>query len=278
MSKWVRGTIDDVRAWLGKETQGMFGKQEDQEDQAADDFWERTTPIDDLNKFINKYVPSEVELHNERVVRDRPVQPTVTEVPGRTGLNHVEAKILDDIRVDQEAKAKGTGRASQVAAIHPPVAPTDYKPNKDWKNWKPTNPKDLMGIRKVSFCCLPWPVLGEAGLGMQEGGMKYGRHNYRSEGVAVSTYVDAVIRHITAYWEGEDIDPDSGIHHIGKAISTLIVLRDAQLNDKATDDRPIKPRNPDWLKELNDQASKLVDKYPQPEAPYCHIPIREDQK
>jgi hypothetical protein len=142
-------------------------------------------------------------------------------------------------------------------------------------NWKPTNPKDLMGIRKVSLCCLPWPVIGEGALGMQEGGMKYGRHNYRDEGVAASTYVDAAMRHLLQFWEGEDIDEESGIHHIGKAISTLFVLRDAQLNDMCTDDRPIRPKNVSWLKDLNVKASALVDKYPQPEKPYTHKPLPE---
>lgn len=142
-------------------------------------------------------------------------------------------------------------------------------------NWKPTNPKDVMGIRKVSFCCIPFPVLAEVALGMQEGGMKYGRHNYRDKGVATSTYIDAVFRHVTEYWEGEDIDEESGVHHLSKAISTLVVLRDAILNDKCTDDRPIKPTNPRWLKELNVKASALVDKYPQPEKPYTHLPLPE---
>ena len=140
-------------------------------------------------------------------------------------------------------------------------------------NWKPSNPKDLMGIRKVSLCCISGPALYEVALGMQEGGMKYGRHNYRSEGVAFSTYMDAAMRHMFECWEGEDIDPESGVHHVSKAISTLLVLRDALLNDKCTDDRPIRPKNVSWLKDLNVKASALVDKYPEPLQPYTHSPL-----
>jgi hypothetical protein len=234
----------------------MFSKQEEQEDQAADDFWERA----------KQHAPSEVDLHNERVLRDRPVAPTVPKESYRDPLNPPLAMRGEPgLRWD-------SSRGHWVSDVK---RVTDYKPDKDWKNWKPTNPKDLMGIRKLSFCCLPWPVLGEAGLGMQEGGMKYGRHNYRDEGVAASTYVDAAMRHLLQFWEGEDIDEDSGIHHIGKAISTLLVLRDAQLNDMCTDDRPIRPKNVSWMKDLNVKASALVDKYPQPEVPYCHISMRD---
>jgi hypothetical protein len=54
------------------------------------------------------------------------------------------------------------------------------------------------------------PVLAEVGLGMLEGGHKYGRHNYRAIGVRTSIYYDAAMRHLTAWWEGEDIDAESG--------------------------------------------------------------------
>ena len=44
-----------------------------------------------------------------------------------------------------------------------------------------------------------------------------------------------------AWWEGEDVDPDSGVSHITKAIATLVVLRDSQINNMVDDDRPIRP-------------------------------------
>ena len=73
-----------------------------------------------------------------------------------------------------------------------------------------------------------------------EGAIKYGRHNYRIAGIRASTYIDATIGHIFDYWEGQDIDPDSGLHHITKAIAYLYVLRDAQMRDMCEDDRPPK--------------------------------------
>ncbi|MEY9506933.1 hypothetical protein ABIE87_006491 [Bradyrhizobium diazoefficiens] len=131
---------------------------------------------------------------------------------------------------------------------------------------KPSNPKDAFGIRKASLSCISAPVLFEVGVGMQEGACKYGRHNYRVIGVRGSVYYDATLRHMMAWWEGEDIDPDSGLSHITKAITSLVVLRDAMLQGKFNDDRP--PKSADWLPGLNARAEALFEKYPEPVLPY----------
>lgn len=125
---------------------------------------------------------------------------------------------------------------------------------------KPSNPKDIVGIRKVSLSVLPTPVMWEVALGMTEGALKYGRHNYRAIGVRASVYYDATQRHMTDWWEGQDLDPESGLNHITKAISSLTVLRDAMIRDMWEDDRP-PATDPAFLQDLNARASLLVDKY-----------------
>jgi hypothetical protein len=122
---------------------------------------------------------------------------------------------------------------------------------------KPSNPKDIVGIRKVSLSCLPIRVLWRVALGMQEGALKYGRHNYRAVGVRSSVYFDAASRHLFSWWEGEDIDAESGVHHIDKLIACLMVLRDSMLHGNAVDDRP--PSGVTDLSPLNAHASALVD-------------------
>ena len=251
---WIKGTVEAVKAWLRKETEGMYSEAPGDEFKEGHKHVSLTPELDAMKdrvkdnpipiwmKHTGKY---EVDAHNERVLRDRPV---ATTDPAQEIIDKHNA-IMSDV-LSKTEKAKGG-------------------------NWKPTNPKDLLGIRKVSLGCVSGPVLYEVALGMQEGAMKYGRHNYRSEGVAFSTYMDAAMRHMFECWEGEDIDPESGVHHISKTISTLFVLRDALLNDKCTDDRPIRPKNVSWLKDLNVKASKLVDKYPQPEKPYTEKPLPE---
>ena len=73
---------------------------------------------------------------------------------------------------------------------------------------------------------------------MGEGAVKYGKHNWRVEGVRASIYYDATLRHLLSWFDGEDVDPDSGVHHVSKAIASLMVLRDAMIQNNCVDDRP----------------------------------------
>lgn len=141
-------------------------------------------------------------------------------------------------------------------------------------NVKDSNPKDAVGIKKVPFSTVPAPVMAEIGLAMLEGARKYRRHNYRAIGVRGSVYYDACLRHLTSWWEGESIDPDSGLSHLVKAAACLVVLRDAQILDKMVDDRP--PKHKDgWIQELNKKAKELVEKYPEELEPYTEVSENE---
>jgi hypothetical protein len=124
---------------------------------------------------------------------------------------------------------------------------------------KLSNPKDLVGIRKAPMSTVSAAVMAEVGVAMHEGALKYGRHNYRAVGVRSSVYYDGTMRHLMAWWEGEDVDPDSELSHITKAITSLVVLRDAMLQGKCTDDRP--PRSAPFYAELNARAAALIDKH-----------------
>jgi hypothetical protein len=134
---------------------------------------------------------------------------------------------------------------------------------------KPTNPKDAVGVRKAPMSTVPAPVIAELGVAMLEGARKYGRHNYRAAGVRASVYYDAAFRHLMAWWEGEDVDPDSALSHVTKAIATLVVLRDSMMRGNWTDDRP--PRCESWLPALNEATGAVIDRYPNAEAAYTEV-------
>jgi hypothetical protein len=136
---------------------------------------------------------------------------------------------------------------------------------------KDTNPKDALGVKKPPLHCLPGRVIFELGLAMLEGARKYGSHNYRESGIRYSVYFDAAMRHLWLAWEGEDIDPDSGQHHIIKAMACLTVLRDGQLAGNYMDDRPIRQPGGLGLKELTQGVLTLMEKYPNVVAPYTEI-------
>lgn len=133
---------------------------------------------------------------------------------------------------------------------------------------KDTNPKDAVGVMKAPMSTVPGPVLMEVGVAMLEGARKYGRHNYRVAGVRASVYYDAAHRHLIDWWEGQDIDPGSGLSHITKAIAGLVVLRDAMINEMWADDRPPPVKDPAWLDALNAAAKAIIEKYPDPKAPF----------
>lgn len=132
-----------------------------------------------------------------------------------------------------------------------PMAPVDKQVD---------NPKDAIGARKLSFSVLPWRVLIGVSLAFLEGAVKYGRHNYRAAGVRASVYFDAVVaRHLTQWWEGEDVDVDSGVHHIDKAIAGLMVLRDSIIEENWIDDRP--PRGIFSIANANATAARIIDQH-----------------
>lgn len=124
---------------------------------------------------------------------------------------------------------------------------------------KESNPKDMVGVRKAPMSTVSGAVLAELGVAMLEGASKYGRHNYRAVGVSAAVYYDATMRHLIGWWEGEDVDPDSGLSHVTKAIASLVVLRDAMIQSKFTDDRP--PRSASFYPALNAGAAQIVDRY-----------------
>lgn len=141
---------------------------------------------------------------------------------------------------------------------------------------KDTNPKNAVGVGKAPRSTVSAQVMGEVGVAMLEGALKYGRSNYRSAGVRASVYYDAAGRHLDAWWEGQDIDPESGLSHITKAIAGLMVLRDSMLQGNWVDDRPPRAANQNWVADLNAKAKALIERYPNP-PPACTQIDRNDE-
>lgn len=143
---------------------------------------------------------------------------------------------------------------------------------------KDTNPKDAVGTRKWrQYCTLPYTVLWELGVAMLEGARKYGRHNYRVSGLRASVYVDAAKGHIDQWWEGEDIDQDSGLNHLVKAMTSLVVLRDSMLHGNYIDDRPPRAANLSKIRaDLQTAVEAIIDRYPDPVEPYTQVGLEEE--
>lgn len=69
---------------------------------------------------------------------------------------------------------------------------------------------------KPAMALLSPKGLEEEAKGMTYGAKKYGPYNWR-KGIAVSRYISATLRHLTAVISGELVDPESGVSHLGHA-------------------------------------------------------------
>jgi hypothetical protein len=103
---------------------------------------------------------------------------------------------------------------------------------------KETNPKEAYGLAKPSLDLVSPLVTSMLSLAQLEGALKYGAYNWRVAGVKHSTYHSALLRHIGADHAGQDIDPESNIPHLVKAMACLHVMIDAKIHGKLNDDRP----------------------------------------
>ena len=112
---------------------------------------------------------------------------------------------------------------------------------------KPANPKQQYGDLKVPLHLVPSTALVAIAMGLKEGARKYGAFNWREVEVETMTYVGAVMRHLMAWVDGEDIDGESGNPHLFHAMASLAILVDATESHRCTDNRPPEGYGPDML-------------------------------
>lgn len=107
---------------------------------------------------------------------------------------------------------KGGWKSDSIVGMKDHVEPLNPTPGR----------KDDAG--KPRWSLIPPRVLGEV-LGVLEFGAKrYGVDNWKNVPNSRTRYYDAAMRHITAWWEGEGRDPDSGMPHLAHAICCLLFL------------------------------------------------------
>jgi len=100
------------------------------------------------------------------------------------------------------------------------------------------NPKDALGLAKVSLSKVPVAATIYCALAMMDGAKKYSPFNWRTKKVIASIYVDACKRHLDAWFDGEELASDSGVPHLGHAAACIAILIDAIETGCLHDDRP----------------------------------------
>lgn len=71
---------------------------------------------------------------------------------------------------------------------------------------------------------------------LEFGAKKYSRDNWK-KGLKTTEVVDSMLRHVYAYLDGEDIDPESGINHTGHIMCNALFLSHMHLFRKDMDTR-----------------------------------------
>ena len=127
------------------------------------------------------------------------------------------------------------------------------------RSGKLSNPKDVIGSTKLPLSLVPETSLAWQAMAHLHGAMKYGAWNWRTAGVRVSIYVDAIKRHIAAWWSGEDFDRDSGLPHLAHVVACCNILLDAHFCKMLTDDRPAPLPVGDLIAKCNAMTKEWVE-------------------
>ena len=116
----------------------------------------------------------------------------------------------------------------------------------------PPNPKQRYGDRKVPLHYVPPASTIHEAQAFAEGARKYGAYNWRRNAVEALTYIGAAQRHILAYLDGEDYDPEieHEVHHLGLAKACLGIILDALETGNLIDNRPPSGEAADLLRDL----------------------------
>jgi hypothetical protein len=77
---------------------------------------------------------------------------------------------------------------------------------------------------KLEYGLLPPLALEETVKVLTFGAQKYERDNWQKVPDAKRRYFDALQRHVWSWKQGEQIDPESGIHHLAHAMCCLMFL------------------------------------------------------
>lgn len=102
---------------------------------------------------------------------------------------------------------------------------------------KDTNPKDAIANGKLPLHLWPETATAIGCMGLLEGNLKYGRTNWREGGVLASVYVGALRRHINQWFEGQELDSESGLHQLSHILACAAILADAWACGSLVDDR-----------------------------------------
>ena len=97
-------------------------------------------------------------------------------------------------------------------------------------------------VGKMRWDLVPWEAMQEVTRVYTWGATKYADRNWE-KGIPLSRMFASMMRHVIAYFMGEDVDPESGIHHMAHAVWNGLGILEFALRGRADlDDRPIQKK------------------------------------
>lgn len=107
--------------------------------------------------------------------------------------------------------------------------------------YQENDPKAIVGRTKPPMDAIPPVSILLLGQAMKDGKEKYGPMNWRNSEVVATTYYNAILRHLLAWFDGESVAEDSGTHHLAHIMAGCAILLDAMQSGTLEDDRPVTP-------------------------------------
>lgn len=89
---------------------------------------------------------------------------------------------------------------------------------------------------KASLSLIPRAYLEGTANAFGYGANKYGKWNY-TKGIEITRTLDAAMRHILAFLDREDLDPESGLNHLFHASASLAMTIYNLEHNQGLDDR-----------------------------------------
>jgi Domain of unknown function (DUF5664) len=141
-------------------------------------------------------------------------------------------------------------RIDSVAGLSPVESPPEIGPAKS----SPEMVVQATGARRMNegkllMHLIPAEVVQELAAVLTRGAQKYGARNWE-QGLTYSSTFDSLQRHLWAWWNGQDVDDESGLSHLTHALCNVAFLvvfvkRIASRRLPATlDDRPFREAGP----------------------------------
>lgn len=150
----------------------------------------------------------------------------------RKDLESMECKIVDEPPKNYESLCTCHFEGGDSYILYPDTKTNYLVPN-------------VVGIKhdkaKLRLDLIPVSTFKGLGDVLTHGANKYGDRNWE-KGLMYSRVYGALLRHVIAWWDGEEFDPESGVHHLDSVLANASFLKEYVSNpDKfgSFDDRPV---------------------------------------